>query len=139
MFVFYIWKGMKKVIVILCMFFYIASSLSLSVRLNYCNEQFSGLSLLGADKPRCCCDDEPQRPCCDSGIIQIEKTDEHQRVYTQDVNNSCDIADLSFFFPSVQPDIFSLRPIVILASLLRPPPLIQSQLSLFILHRVFRI
>lgn len=67
----------KRGIVLFCLCCYLANVAGFSYSLNYCNDKLAGVSFNFVDLFQWCCEDGEEGDCCDSQLIQLEKTDDH--------------------------------------------------------------
>ncbi|GEM_PF-4839485 len=129
---------MKKLVVILSLFCYLAATIGLSFSLNYCDGKLTGISF-DCIAIRCCCDEELNKDCCDGKVIKIEKADEHYRL-----SENISLFKVFDCLPTGLICLSELYPQhyehkAIYSFQLRPPPLVTSKSSLYILHSVFRV
>lgn len=129
---------MRKLVIILFLFCYIAATIGLSFSLIYCEGKFKGISF-NCSAIECCCDDETDKDCCDGNIIKIEKTDDHNRLAEN-------LSKLKICYQ--QPETFNSFQGFNLVQYdyeaqhhnhFKPPAVAVHKSPLYILHSVFRI
>ncbi len=130
---------MRKLVIIFFLFCYSATTIGLSFSLNYCEGNFSGISLDCSAIQCYCCDDEVDKDCCDGKVVKTDKADEHYRPFEKVLSVkafSC-LAAVFNAFP-----VFNLSQYtheIVYNFHLRPPPLALNRVPIYILHSVFRI
>jgi hypothetical protein len=130
---------MKRLIAVVCLFCYVASAISLSFSVDYCNSEVKSISLYSAAETSCCCDNEINKECCESDQFSIQNTDEHR------ISALPDYAVKAFALPGLMPTFHTGFHFVSFIREkkgswpLHTPPLLAVQFSLYKLYSVFRI
>ena len=90
----------KRGIVLFCLCCYLANMAGFSFSLNYCNDKLAGVSFNFVNLLQSCCEEGEEDDCCNSQLIQLEKTDDHTTAVV--VNSSSPDFALPFSTPLTQ-------------------------------------